>query len=216
MKHTKYSLVTRIIRTTAGWNKKLFQCFGCSKGSYSQCKKPVAEIRAPARRRDSCFERSSYFSSCGSFFCFIHRSCAKCLGYGDFCPRYLLPVAPGRFCSLPLTLFIGTHVSAILIHAVVANKQVEHFRAVEMIVALAMRSTLHVRAMMQSNDLKKKILKGRRVAMFCIIFQNSNQKFVVHGWCCPPFRTCPHSLGPIQSQRAAATLLFNMLVGSGG
>ena len=106
----------------------------------------------------------------GHFFCFIHRSCAKCLGYGDFCPRYLLPVAPGRFCSLPLTLFIGTHVSAILIHAVVANKQVEHFRAVEMIVALAMRSTLHVRAMMQSNDLKKKILKERCVAMFCIIF----------------------------------------------
>lgn len=58
----------RIIRTTTGWNKKLFQCFGCSKGSYSQCKKPVAEIRAPARRCDSCFERSSYFSSCGSFF----------------------------------------------------------------------------------------------------------------------------------------------------
>jgi hypothetical protein len=54
-----------------------------------------------------------------------------------------------------LTLFIGAHVSAILIHAVVANKQGENFGAVEMIVALAMRSTLHVRAMMQSNDLKK-------------------------------------------------------------
>jgi hypothetical protein len=68
---------------------------------------------------------------------------------------HLLPVAPGRVCSLPLTLFIGAHVSAILIHAVVANKQGENFGAVEMIVALAMRSTLHVRAMMQSNDLKK-------------------------------------------------------------
>lgn len=76
---------------------------------------------------------------------------------------HLLPVAPGRVCSLPLTLFIGAHVrfigahvSAILIHAVVANKQGENFGAVEMIVALAMRSTLHVRAMMQSNDLKQK------------------------------------------------------------
>lgn len=69
---------------------------------------------------------------------------------------HLLPVAPGRVRSLPLTLFIGAHVSAILIHAVVANKQGENFGAVEMIVALAMRSTLHVRAMMQSNDLKQK------------------------------------------------------------